>query len=127
MADAGPDAVGPVLDGSPGVAAPSGLSTGAPSKADRTAVVRLLERLRAQGSPDPSRAVLDVLDAAFAGGWWPRLIRNGRSLAARWDRLVDDVTLDRLLGEGRGAFRSWTPAGTGRTCIRRRALTCSPR
>ena len=103
MADVdGPDAVGLVLDGLAGRRRALGLSAGTPSKADRTAVSRLLERLRGQGSPDPSRVVLSVLDTAFAGGWWPRLIRDGRGLAARWDRLVDDATLDRLLGEGRG-------------------------
>ena len=112
-AAAGPAAGGAGRDGRPGRRRARGLSTGAPAKADRTAVVRLLERLRAQGSPDPSRAVLDVLDAAFAGGWWPRLIRNGRSLAARWDRLVDDVTLDRLLGEGRGSLPVVDASGDG--------------
>ena len=131
VADAGPDAVGPVLDGLAGRRRALGLSTGAPSKADRTAVVRLLERLRAQGSPDPSRAVLDVLDAAFAGGWWPRLIRNGRSLAARWDRLVDDVTLDRLLGEGRGSLPVVDASGDGphvhsASCAHVLALVDSP-
>lgn len=103
-ADAGPDGVDLVLDGLAERRRALGLSTSVPSKADRTAVGRLLERLRRQGSPDPSRAVLSMLGTAFAGGWWPRLIRDGRSLESRWDRLADDVTLDMLSDKGRGSL-----------------------
>lgn len=103
-AGAGPDGVDLVLDGLAERRRALGLSTSVPSKADRTAVGRLLERLRRQGSPDPSRAVLSMLGTAFAGGWWPRLIRDGRSLESRWDRLADDVTLDMLSDKGRGSL-----------------------
>lgn len=101
---AGADGVDLVLDGLAERRRALGLSTSVPSKADRTAVGRLLERLRRQGSPDPSRAVLSMLGTAFAGGWWPRLIRDGRSLESRWDRLADDVTLDMLSDKGRGSL-----------------------
>lgn len=71
-----------------------GLTVREPSKADRRAVGRLLERLRSQGDVDPAGVVLSVLDTAFAGTWWPRLVRDGRGLESRWERLVDDVALD---------------------------------
>lgn len=70
-----------------------GLSVREPSKTDRRAVTRLLKRLRDQGSPDPSQAVLMVLDSAFEGSWWPRLIRDGRCLESNWDKLADDAVL----------------------------------
>lgn len=89
----GSDGVDRVLDGLARHRRGLGLSVREPSRADRKAVDRLLERLRGQGSPDPAGAVLAVLDTAYSGDWWPRLIRDGRSLASRWDRLSDDVVI----------------------------------
>lgn len=70
-----------------------GLSVREPSKTDRRAITRLLKRLHGQGSLEPSRTVLAVLESAFEGSWWPRLIRDGRCLESCWDKLADDAVL----------------------------------
>lgn len=87
------DEAGRVLDALTRLRRGLGLSAKEPSKTDRRAVMRLLKRLRDQGSPDPSRAVLTVLESAFKGSWWPRLIRGGRCLESHWDKLADDAVL----------------------------------
>lgn len=87
------DGAGRVLDELARLRRDLGLSVREPSKTDRRAVTRLLKRLRDQGSPDPSQAVLMVLDSAFEGSWWPRLIRDGRCLESNWDKLADDAVL----------------------------------
>lgn len=74
-----------------------GLTTPVPTKADRRAVTALYRRLVGQGAQWPTVAMVDALDFAMHGDWWPKRIRTGRSLARHWNELVDDM----ILADGR--------------------------
>ena len=74
-----------------------GLTTPVPTKADRRAVTALYRRLVGQGAQWPTVAMVDALDFAMHGDWWPKRIRTGRALARHWNELVDDM----ILADGR--------------------------
>ncbi|MFQ8744628.1 MAG: helix-turn-helix domain-containing protein [Bifidobacterium longum] len=71
-----------------------GLTTPAPGKADRASLSELLRRLDKAGEPDPTAVLAETIRFATSGTWWPKRIRTYRQLAAHWDELRDDMTLE---------------------------------
>lgn len=104
---------------------------GQPGARDVRAVKRLLDRLRAEGEPDPSGRVRRALDWAFAPGraYWQRRLRSGRRLAAKWDELCDDMRLDAEADRTRRAGRAAVGcvAGHRGDCEHVRAVGEDPR
>lgn len=85
--------VGRVLDSLAERRSRLGLSTPEPTRADRNALDRLHRRLAAAGEKRPAEAMIEAIGFAADGDWWPRRVRTGRQLAARWEELIDDMTL----------------------------------
>lgn len=90
-----------------------GLTTPAPTKADRRAVADLYRRLVDQGAPWPTVAMVDAIGFALTGDWWPKRVRTGRDLARHWNELNDDMILAAARADGvQGGRTEPEPAGT---------------
>ena len=85
-----------------------GLSTPEPTRADRNALNGLYRRLAVAGERRPAEAMIEAIGFATGGDWWPRRVRTGRQLAARWEELIDDMTLP-----AKPAVSSHPPEGSG--------------
>lgn len=72
----------------------TGLTTPTPGKADQASLSELLRRLGKAGEPDPPAVLAETIRFATSGTWWPKRIRTFRQLAAHWDELRDDMTLE---------------------------------
>lgn len=85
-----------------------GLSTPEPTRADRNALNGLYRRLAVAGERRPAEAMIEAIGFVTGGDWWPRRVRTGRQLAARWEELIDDMTLT-----AKPAVSSHPPEGSG--------------
>lgn len=106
----GRDRAGRVLDAMADLRGSRGLSTPDPSPADLRAVSRLLDRLANGPGADPAERVLAALRWAMSGDWWPKRIRTGRQLEARWDELADDLTVAAAHGDPQATPAADAPA-----------------